>query len=143
MAPKNFIVVFPIFLLIFAFATLTIYRLYFLLPPDLEPKPPPSDLEALTFSSLSKEESEVMRKGGVEAAELATKIDSWKEIEAGSQEEIEIRAATIWAIEQMKKVLAPRFPQITARQLDDHLWSLGQAKSPEDKPYHRTRTIFY
>lgn len=75
--------------------------------------------------------------------ELAAKIDSYEEIEAGSREEIEIRAATIWAIEQMKKTLMPRFPQITARQLDDHLWSLGQTKSPEDKPYHRTKTIFY
>lgn len=75
--------------------------------------------------------------------ELAEKIDSYEEIEAGSREEIEIRAATIWAIEQMKEVLTPRFPKITARQLDDHLWSLGQTKSPDDKPYHRTRTIYY
>jgi len=66
-----------------------------------------------------------------------------EEIEAGSREEIEIRATTIWAIEQMKEVLRPRFPQITARQLDDHLWSLGQTKSPDDKPYHRTKTIYY
>jgi len=76
-------------------------------------------------------------------SELATKVDSYEEIEAESREEIEIRATTIWAIEQMKEVLMPRFPQITARQLDDHLWSLGQIKSPEDKPYHRTKTIFY
>ncbi len=88
---------------------------------------------------------QMLRKFGIleYTLKLAIKIDSYEEIEAGSREEIEIRAATIWAIEQMKEVLIPRFPQITARQLDDHLWSLGQTKSPEDKPYHRTKTIYY
>ena len=87
----------------------------------------------------------MLRKFGIieYILELAAKIDSYKEIEAGSREEIEIRAATIWAIEQMKETLMPRFPQVTARQLDDHLWSLGQTKSPNDKPYHRAKTVFY
>lgn len=103
-----------------------------------------SNLDKLTAFADYKV-PQMLRKFGIleYTPELATKIDSCEEIEAGSREEIEIRAATIWAIEQMKEVLAPRFPQITARQVDDHLWSLGQAKSPEDKPYHRTRTIFY
>ncbi len=88
---------------------------------------------------------QMLRKFGIleYVPELAKKIDSYDEIEAGSREEIEIRAATIWAIEQMKEFLTPRFSKITARQLDDHLWSLGQIKSPDDKPYHRTKTIYY
>jgi len=88
---------------------------------------------------------QMLRKFGIleYATGLAEKIDSYEEIEAGSREEIEIRAATIWAIEKMKEVLMPRFPQITARQLDYHLWSLGQTKFPDDKPYHRTKTIYY
>src|SRR3989338_4406600 len=88
---------------------------------------------------------QMLRKFGIleYTPELANKIYGYEEIEAGSREEIEIRAATIWAIEEMKEVLRPRFPQITARQLDDHLWSLGQTKSPDDKPYHRTKTIYY
>lgn len=88
---------------------------------------------------------QVLRKFGIleYVPELASKVNSSEEIEAGNREEIEIRAATIWAIEQMKEVLTPRFPQITARQLDDHLWSLGQTKYPDDKPYHRTKTIYY
>ena len=103
-----------------------------------------SNLEKLTAFADYKV-PQMLRKFGIleYAQELAQKIDSCEEIEAGSQEEIEIRAATIWAIDQMKEVLTPRFPQITARQLDDHLWSLGQTKSPDNKPYHRTKTIYY
>jgi hypothetical protein len=103
-----------------------------------------SNLDKLTAFADYKV-PQMLRKFGIleYIPELAVKIDSYMEIEAGSREEVEIRAATIWAIEQMKEALVPRFPQITARQLDDHLWSLGQTKSPDDKPYHRTKTIYY
>ena len=103
-----------------------------------------SNLEKLTAFADYKV-PQMLRKFGIleYAKELAKKIPSCKKIKAGRQEEIEKRAATIWAIDQMKEVLTPRFPQITARQLDDHLWSLGQTKSPDDKPYHRTKTIYY
>lgn len=102
------------------------------------------NLDKLTAFADYKVPQMLRRFGILEyAPALGVKIDSYEEIVAGSKEEIEIRAATIWAIEQMKETLTPRFPQITARQLDDHLWSLGQTKSLDDKPYHRTRTIFY
>ncbi len=103
-----------------------------------------SNLDKLTAFADYKV-PQMLRKFGIleYTPELANKIDSYEEIEERSREEIEIRATTIWAIEEMKEVLRPRFPQITARQLDDHLWSLGQTKSPDDKPYHRTKTIFY
>lgn len=103
-----------------------------------------SNLDKLTAFADYKV-PQMLRKFGIleYVPELALKVDSYKEIEAGSREEIEIRAAAIWAIEQMKEVLMPRFPKITARQLDDHLWSLGQIKSSDDKPYHRTKTIYY
>ena len=103
-----------------------------------------SNLDKLTAFADYKV-PQMLRKFGIleYAPELATKIDSYEEIEAESREEIEIRAVTIWAIEQMKETLMPRFPQITARQLDDHLWSLGQTKSPDDKSYHRAKTIYY
>lgn len=103
-----------------------------------------SNLDKLTAFADYKV-PQILRKFGIleYVPELAVKIDSYEEIEAGSEEELEIRAATIWSIEEMKEYLRPRVPQVTARQLDNHLWNLGQAKSPEDKPYHRTRTIFY
>lgn len=103
-----------------------------------------SNLDKLTAFADYKV-PQILRKFGIleYTPELASKIDSYEEIETGSREEIEIRAMTIWAVEQMKKILVPQFPQITARQLDDHLWSLGQTKSYDDEPYHRTKTIYY
>jgi hypothetical protein len=88
---------------------------------------------------------QILRKFGIleYVPALADKIDSYVEIQAGSREEVEIRATTIWAIEQVKGALTPQSPGITARELDDHLWSMGQIKSADDKPYHRTKTIFY
>lgn len=74
---------------------------------------------------------------------LAEKVDNKIPIPAGSEEEIEIRANTIWAIELMKKELKKKIPDITARDIDSYLWLSAQKKSPTDKPYHLTRTIFY
>lgn len=74
---------------------------------------------------------------------LALKIDNKIPILSGSEEEIEIRANTIWAIEIMKEKIKPKIPNITSMDIDSYLWLLGQNKSPKDKPYHLTRTIFY
>lgn len=74
---------------------------------------------------------------------LAARIDQCKPLAAGSREEIEIRAATVWAAELMRQVLASRAPEITALHIDYWLWQKGQAKGPTIKPYHRTRTIYY
>jgi len=103
-----------------------------------------SNLDKLTAFADYKV-PQMLRKFGIleYTSELSEAIDSYEEISAGSREEIEIRASTVWAIEQIKEMLLFRFPQITARQLDEHLWSLGQIKSPDNKPYHRTKTIFY
>jgi len=88
---------------------------------------------------------QILREFGIleYAPPLAERVDSYIEIDADSREEAEIRSATIWAIEEIKETLIPRYPRITARQLDDYLWSAAQKESPDRKPYHRTRTIFY
>lgn len=75
--------------------------------------------------------------------ELADKIDNKIEIPAGSDEEIEIRANTIWAVELVTGQLKSTFPQANAAKVDGIFWFKGQVKSPDDKPYHRTRTIWY
>ena len=75
--------------------------------------------------------------------ELAAKIDNKIQIPSGSREEIEIRAHTIWAVELMKRELKTKIPDITSMDIDSYLWLLGQNKSPSDKPYHLTLTIFY
>jgi len=88
---------------------------------------------------------QILRKLGIlkYSRELAYKIDNKIQIPAGSKEEIEIRANTIYAVELMKKELKTKIPNITSIDIDSYLWLLGQKKSPTDKPYHRTLTIFY
>ena len=75
--------------------------------------------------------------------DLANKIDNKVEILSGSDEEIEIRANTIWAIELASKILREKFTQANAVKIDGIFWFKGQVKSPDDKPYHRTKTIWY
>lgn len=88
---------------------------------------------------------QILRKMGIldYSSDLAEKIDNKILIPQGSEEEIEIRANTIWAIELMKNELKSRFPNVTSIEIDSYLWLKGQEKSPPDKPYHLTKTIFY
>ena len=88
---------------------------------------------------------QTLRKLGIleYAPELAEKIDRKIQILLNSEEEIEIRAQMIWAIELMKKELQKKNPCITSMDVDSYVWLLGQDKSPDDKPYHLTRTVFY
>ncbi len=77
-------------------------------------------------------------------AVLTDKIDSTRELEAGSEEEIEIRAATLIAIEYIKRSLAKLNILTTAAQIDAKLWLLSQDLNAADvKPHHRCRTVFY
>ncbi|OIP24330.1 hypothetical protein AUK11_03560 [bacterium CG2_30_37_16] len=75
--------------------------------------------------------------------ELATKVDSMIEIPKGSDEETEIRANCIWAIELVNKEAKKKFPKSNAASIDKILWFRGQKKLSDDKPYHRTKTIWY
>ena len=83
------------------------------------------------------------------APPLAERIDQLEPLEAGSREEVEIRAATVWAGELMRRALVARLSQITphsemtALYVDYWLWHAGQVQGPDVQPYHRTRTIYY
>jgi len=59
------------------------------------------------------------------------------------KEEIEIRASTIWANEFIKQRLKKRIPAVDSIHINDHLWLLSQARLPNDKLYHLTRTTAY
>lgn len=74
---------------------------------------------------------------------LAKRIDQLEPLEASSREEVEIRAATVWAGELMRQAFVFRFPQVTALHIDYWLWREGQAQGPGVQPYHRTRSIYY
>jgi hypothetical protein len=86
-----------------------------------------------------------LRKLGIisYAKELSGKIDNFIQIPKGSPEEIEIRANTIWAVEMIKEELKNLGREVSSAGINDHLWLMGQTKSPDDKPYHRTLTTAY
>ena len=73
---------------------------------------------------------------------LAEQVDNRELIAAGSEEEIEIRAATIWACELLRRALLAQGYVASAAEIDQKLWLLGQ-HSTDMRPYHRTRTIYY
>lgn len=72
---------------------------------------------------------------------LAEMIDNKIELPQGSNEETEIRAATIIAIETIRDGLKNQ--NTTAMDINDYLWLLTQDGLFEDKPYHRVRTTAY
>jgi hypothetical protein len=87
----------------------------------------------------------VLRRLGIfsYASSLATQIDSQQELKKHSEEEIEIRASTIWVVELMKQYIQKRIPKVQSFHINDYLRLLGQKKFPTDKPYHRVRTTAY
>jgi hypothetical protein len=76
--------------------------------------------------------------------ELAAWIDREELIPAGSEEEIEIRACAVHAVELMREALVAQGKKVTSMGLDYVLWNRGQEKHYKTiKPRHRTRTIYY
>jgi hypothetical protein len=88
---------------------------------------------------------QALRKFGVlvYSKTLADKIDQRFPIAHASEEEIEIRANTIWAIEYIRQRVQKRMPKVTSMDINDHLWLYTQTKYPDDRPYHLTRTTCY
>ncbi len=84
---------------------------------------------------------QVLRRYGIlqYAPALEQKIIERKEIPSGSREEIEIRTATIQAVELLKNVNNCHI----SIEINDYLWLEGQRKLVTDEPYHRTRTTAY
>lgn len=87
---------------------------------------------------------------------LPLQVDSGQEIPSGSEEELEIRAASIVAVEQLKdaanKLLqvqhqaedsgSAEASQLLSIQLDWWLWQEGE-RMRSDHPHHKTWTIYY
>lgn len=88
---------------------------------------------------------QILRNLGVikYSKELADKIDSYVPIEKGSEDEVEIRATTVWAVELIKQKLQKKYDFVTASHVDSMLWNKSQTKAKGDKPYHRTLTTAY
>ncbi len=73
---------------------------------------------------------------------LAARIDNQELLEQGSEEETEIRAATVWACELLRRMLQRQGYTINASGIDAKLWSLSQSIE-RMRPYHRVYTQFY
>jgi hypothetical protein len=103
-----------------------------------------SDMEQITAFPDYKL-PQVLRHLGIfrYSHELARRIDSMTLIAAGSPEEVEIRANTVWAVELLRQELGRLGKLLRPFEIDWVLWNLGQDDAFREKPYHRTVTIFY
>ncbi len=73
---------------------------------------------------------------------LAARIDAREAIAPESPEEVEIRAATVWGVELLRRALDAQGVTARAFEIDWYLWTLAQGRGGM-APYHRTRTVFY
>ncbi|KRX01201.1 hypothetical protein PPERSA_03705 [Pseudocohnilembus persalinus] len=74
---------------------------------------------------------------------LDKKIAEKEQLPHGSDFEIEIRAATVECVEQLKNLLFERGHKIMAIEVDWILWQKGEAIKDEIVPHHRVLSIFY
>ena len=79
----------------------------------------------------------------VYSEELARTLERYELIAAEDPREVEIRAGMVWAIERISQQMRELGREILPYELDWFLWRLGQSPSLGEKPYHRTRTIYY
>lgn len=75
--------------------------------------------------------------------DLLARIEHGELIPAGSEEEVEMRAVTIHAVERLVAELNETGIPTTARHLDYILWNRGAEEIYKALPRHRTRTVFY
>ncbi len=103
-----------------------------------------SDLNELTAFADYKL-PQLLRQLGVlvYSAELAEKVDNLQLLEPGGDEEVEIRSATIWGVEWLRRELSMRGAHYPASAIDQRLWTTSQTMPDGTLPYHRTRTIYY
>ncbi|PIA44134.1 hypothetical protein AQUCO_01700035v1 [Aquilegia coerulea] len=86
----------------------------------------------------------VLRQLGVlrYSAALASVIEANNEIGSGTEEEVELRACSIYAVEKMRDLITIKSgKQVLSVELDLWLWSFG-IQSPSLQ-HHRTLSIYY
>ncbi len=74
---------------------------------------------------------------------LLARIERGELIPPGSEEEVEMRAVTIHAVERLVDELRATGVPTSARHLDYVLWNRGAEEVYKSLPRHRTRTVFY
>ncbi|KAI4330251.1 hypothetical protein MLD38_028551 [Melastoma candidum] len=86
----------------------------------------------------------VLRQLGVlkYSSALASSIEANRVIASGTEEEVELRACSVYAVEKMKELMNKKWgKQVLSAELDLWLWSCGvQCPSLQ---HHRTLSIYY
>jgi len=76
--------------------------------------------------------------------ELCNKIEKGTELEHSSKEEVEIRAATIVAVDAIYEILKRDHEKVSfVFEVDWMLWQRGEKLRSQIRPNHRTLSIFY
>ncbi|MEK7195635.1 MAG: queuosine salvage family protein, partial [Patescibacteria group bacterium] len=73
---------------------------------------------------------------------LAEKIKLRTELKPGSNEEVEIRSATVWAVEYINEELKARGVRLKSFEIDWLLWNESKRIEMSEQ-HHLTTTIFY
>ena len=102
------------------------------------------DIPALTCFADYKLPQLLRAEGVLEYAPgLQGHIELGLELEAGSVAEVEIRCATIVAVEMLRMELLRSGRRLNAVEVDWLLWHRSQSLAPSSPPHHRVRTVFY
>lgn len=103
-----------------------------------------SDLGMLTAFADYKV-PQVLRELGilVYSDALAATIERREPLPQGAPREVEIRAATVWACELLRRALVDAGRPLRTTEVDWALWLAGQSLPAGARPYHRTYTVFY
>lgn len=104
-----------------------------------------SDMEKLTVFA-DNAVPHVLRMEGIldYTDKLAERIDAEELLEAGSEEEVELRAAAIHAGDLIVTALHDLGQRgVTAMNLDHYIWDHSHRPEYQSKPRHRTQTVYY
>ncbi len=101
------------------------------------------NLDALTMFADYKVPQALHGLGVLEYSNALRKTLVERELLAyGDRREVEIRAASVQAVERIAAALAARGRPLAAYEVDWRLWQLGQGRD-WPLPYHRTRSAYY
>jgi hypothetical protein len=100
----------------------------------------PTYLKNLTMFADYRVPQILRERGVLEYSEaLSTWVDTLQEIAHSEEAEVEIRAATVVACNEISKLSMTKMPV----EIDWMLWQLGEKNLATLKPHHWTLSIFY
>ncbi|KAI9216890.1 hypothetical protein BC828DRAFT_352044 [Blastocladiella britannica] len=106
------------------------------------------DIDELTMFADYRVPQTLVHLGLLEySPELRAALERGEVMANGDPREVEIRAASIWAVERVRQVIAQTAngSKLNSIMLDFYLWDLAKSSAEEMKhvPIHLTRCVFY